>query len=59
MVLKIPTGRRWTSWLSYKYGLGFELATQLAVRAGLELEASELEVQHSNCSAMRQFILGN
>lgn len=58
MVLKIPTGtcRRWTSWLSYKCGHGFELGTRLAARAGLELGASELEVQHSNRSAMLQFI---
>ena len=58
MVLKIPTGtcRRWTSWLSYKCGQGFELGTRLAARAGLELGASELEVQHSNRSAMLQFI---
>ena len=61
MVLKIPTGtcRRWTSLLSYKCGQGFELGTWLAARAGLELGASELEVQHSNRSAMLQFILGN
>ena len=61
MVLKIPTGtcRRWTSLLSYKCGQGFELGTRLAARAGLELGASELEVQHSNRSAMLQFILGN
>ena len=57
--LKIPNGSRQTSWLFYKCGQGFELGTQLAARAGLELGASELEVQHSNRSAMLQFILGN
>ena len=40
----------------YKRGRGFELGTtgeqiQLAVRAGLELGASELQVQRSNHSA--------
>ena len=40
----------------YKRGRGFELVTtvkriQLAVRAGLELGASELQVQHSKHSA--------
>ena len=37
----------------YKRGRGFELETQLAARAraGLELEASELQVQGSNHSA--------
>ena len=41
----------------YKHGRGFELVTtvnesmQLAVRAGLELGASELQVQRSNHSA--------
>ena len=35
----------------YKRGRGFELETQLAARAGLELGASELQVQGSNHSA--------
>ena len=59
--VQIPTGtcRRWTSWLSYKCGQGFELGTRLAARAGLELGTSEIEVQHSNRSVMLQVILGN
>ena len=35
----------------YKRGRGFELETQLAAKAGLELGASELQVQGSNHSA--------
>ena len=54
--LRIPTGRRRTSWLFYKRGRGSELGTtvkqiQLAVRTGLELGATELQVQRSNHSA--------
>ena len=53
--LRIPPGRRRTSWLFYKHGRGFELGTtvkqiQLAVRTGLELGASGLQVQRSNHS---------
>ena len=37
----------------YKHGQGFELETYcLVVRAGLDLLASELQVQRSNRSAM-------
>ena len=43
--LRIPSGRRQTSWLFYKRGQGVELGSivkqiQLVVRAGLELETS-------------------
>ena len=41
---------RRTSWLFYKRGQGFELGTT-ENRAGLELGAFELQVQHSNHAA--------
>ena len=55
--LRIPTARRLSSWLFYKRDRGFELGTTkdkiqpLAVRAGVELEASGLQVQRCNQSA--------
>ena len=46
----------------YKRGRGFELGTtgeqiQLAVRAGLELGTSELQVQGTNHSAKKHWLL--
>ena len=55
--LRIPAARRRSSWLFYKRDRGFELATTenkiqpLAVRAGVELEASGLQVQRCHHSA--------
>ena len=51
--LRIPTGRRQTSWLFYKRGLGVELGStvkqlQLVVRARLELGTSGFQVQRPN-----------
>ena len=55
--LRIPTARRLSSWLFCKRDRGFELGTiedkiqPLAVKAGVELEASGLQVQCCNHSA--------
>ena len=52
--LRIPTARRRSSCLFYKRDRGFELGTTEdkiqpeAVRAGVELEASGLQVQRCN-----------
>ena len=54
-MLRIPTGRRQTSWLFYKRGRGIELWStvkqlQLVVRAGLEPGTSDFQVQRPNHS---------
>ena len=54
-MLRIPTGRRQTSWLFYKRGRGVELWStvkqlQLVVRAGLEPGTSDFQVQRPNHS---------
>ena len=54
-MLRIPTGRRQTSWLFYKRGRGVELGStvkqlQLVVRAGLEPGTSGFQVQRPNHS---------
>ena len=55
--LRIPTGRRRTSWLLYKRGRGlawtrdYRKHIQVAVRVGLEVGASGLQVRRSNRSS--------
>ena len=55
-MLKIPTGGRQTSWKFTKHGLGFENRAAVkqiqVVIAGLEPEASRLQVQRPNHLAM-------
>ena len=55
--LRIPAGRKQTGWLFSRgakiWTRDYRQQMQEAVRTGLELGASELQVQRSNCSATR------
>ena len=59
-MLKIPTGRRRTSWLFHKrakdWTRDYRDEIQLVVRAGLELGAIEFQVQRSKRSASLKYM---
>jgi len=58
--LKIPTGKRLTSWLCTSAAAELNLAqNQLVVRAGLELGITLFQVQRANHSAMQPPLHGS